>query len=86
MELDVTVVAILKIPILEVELPALVTMQQLPMIPTAVYPKEVPEIQPRDQEQDSIHLSHLILQHLALATALTPYSQAWSDSPLLGPQ
>lgn len=85
MELDVTVVAILKMLILEVGLPALVTMQQLPMILTAACPQEAPETQARDWAQDFIRLSHRTLHHSAPATALTLYSQAWSDSPLLGP-
>lgn len=63
MVLDVTVVAILKILILEGERLALATMQQLPMTPTAPCPKEALETQAGDLEQDSIHPSQLTLQY-----------------------
>ncbi|KAF6131985.1 pecanex 1 [Phyllostomus discolor] len=61
-------------------------MQQLPTILTAQCPQEAQETQARGPEQDSTRPSHLTLQHSAPATAPTLCSQAWSDSPRLGPQ
>lgn len=63
MEPAVTVVAILKILTLEVELPVLLTVPPLPVIPTTVCPKEARDTRGREQDPDSTRPPHHILQH-----------------------